>query len=57
MLILHEMKKENGSIEAMKTDKKLKDYQNSRVVNYVRLFRRFADKNTGNSPLPQLDNN
>ena len=57
MLILHEMKKENGSIEAMKTDKKLKDYQNSRVVNYVRLFRRFADKNTGNSPLPPLDNN
>ena len=45
------MKKENGSIEATKKDRKLKDYQNSKVINYVKLFRHFADKgnNHGNS--------
>lgn len=41
------MKKENGSVEAVKKDRKLKDYQNSKVINYVRLFRHFADNKQG----------
>lgn len=44
-LILKEMQKENGCKEAIQKDKKLKDYENSKVISYVRYFRHFADKN------------
>ena len=42
-LILHEMKKENGCVEATKKQEKLKKYQNSKLINYVKYFRLFAD--------------
>ena len=45
-LILHEMSKENGCKEAIEKDKKLKDYENSKVISYVRYFRHFSVKNS-----------
>ena len=45
-LILHEMQQENGSIYAIQQHNYLKNYENSKVVNYVKYFRRFADKNS-----------
>ena len=54
-LVLHELKKENGSVEAVQTDKKLKDYQNSRVINYIKLFRHFADNNKPSDQMNSLE--
>ena len=43
-LILHELKKENGSIEAMQKDKKLKEFNSQWVLKYVKYARHFAVK-------------
>ena len=39
------MKQENGSAQAIQNDENLKKYENTKVVNYIKQFRRFADKN------------
>ena len=41
-LILYELKKENGSVEATKMKKDLKKYENSKLANYAKYFRLFA---------------
>lgn len=48
-LVLHELKKENGAKEAIEKDKKLKDFEHTWVVNHLKCFRKFADKNDGDS--------
>lgn len=47
-LVLHELKKENGSQEAIKKDKKLKDFEHPWVIKYMKNFRHFADKKNKN---------
>ena len=45
-LILYELRRENGSVDAIKRDKKLKDFKNAWVVKYLKIFRHFAVKDS-----------
>ena len=37
-LILLEMKEDNGSVRAIKADENLRDYDNAKLLGYVKLF-------------------
>lgn len=43
-LILLEMKEDNGSVRAIKADENLRDYDNARLIGYVKLFGRFGSQ-------------
>lgn len=43
-LILCEMNSGDGSTRAVQTDENLKEYQNSKVLHCVKLFRRFGEQ-------------
>jgi hypothetical protein len=49
-LILLEMKEDNGSVRAIKADENLRDYDNAKLLGYVKFFGRFgSQKKCGNS--------
>ena len=52
-LILLEMKEDNGSVRAIKADESLRDYDNARLIGYVKLFGRFGSKKKS---INQVDN-
>ena len=44
-LILCEMNANDGSARAVQSDDSLRNYKNSKVMNFVKFFRHFGDKN------------
>lgn len=52
-LILLEMKEDNGSVRAIKADENLRDYDNSKLIGYIKLFGRFGSKKKS---INQVDN-
>lgn len=39
------MNAHDGSAKAVQSDESLKNYKNSKVMQYIKLFRHFADSN------------